>query len=121
MAKEDRILAIDVGGDSLKLAEFVYPDDGGVILEKFAFAEYELDLDNAEADSEDDFAEKFEDSLRTLLDEHDFIAKKVRMSISGQSAFIRLAKLPPLGDEKAGYIKLSNTKQSKQFLSRWMK
>ncbi len=100
MAKEDRILAIDVGGDSLKLAEFVYPDDGGVILEKFAFAEYEMDLENTETDSEDDFAEKFEDSLRTLLDEHDFIAKKVRMSISGQSAFIRLAKLPPLGDDE---------------------
>lgn len=99
MPKEDRVLAIDVGGDSLKLAEFLYPDDGGVVLEKFAFAEYSVGEE--EVEGEENFSEKFEDCLRTLLDEHDFEAKKVRMSISGQLAFIRLAKLPRLGEDES--------------------
>ena len=31
MAKENRILAIDVGCDSLKMAEFTYTSNGGMV------------------------------------------------------------------------------------------
>ena len=47
MAKENTVLTIDIGGDSLKMAEFSFPSGGGMTLEKFAFAEYDIDLKEA--------------------------------------------------------------------------
>lgn len=97
MAKVDSILAIDIGGDSLKIGEFIYPQEtGGALLEKFAFAEYDLEqVDN------EGMVDAFTQAFHRLLEENDFSAKKVRVSLSGQSAFIRLAKLPPIGDKEA--------------------
>jgi hypothetical protein len=40
MAKENRILTIDIGSDCLKMAEFLYPPEGAMKLESFAFLEY---------------------------------------------------------------------------------
>ena len=33
MAKDNRLLAVDVGGDSLKMAEFSFGPDGGITLD----------------------------------------------------------------------------------------
>ena len=41
MPKENTVLTIDVGGDSLKMAEFVFPPGGAVMLRKFAFRKLE--------------------------------------------------------------------------------
>ena len=41
MPKENTVLTIDVGGDSLKMAEFVFPPGGAVVLRKFAFRKLE--------------------------------------------------------------------------------
>ncbi|HCE43061.1 MAG TPA: hypothetical protein DET40_05900 [Lentisphaeria bacterium] len=94
MAKTDTILAIDIGADSVKLAEFSYPPGGKFVLEKFAFAEYGGDL------KEDELLSALTDKLASVLKEHEFTAKKVMISISGQSAFIRFVKLPPMSDKE---------------------
>lgn len=86
--KEQSILAIDIGGASLKMAEFSFPEGGGVVLEKFAFR----DLEDRDADPGAAFAEAY----HQLLAEHNFKSKDVCLSISGQTSFSRLAKLPPL-------------------------
>ncbi|MCP3968202.1 MAG: hypothetical protein GY750_00750 [Lentisphaerae bacterium] len=40
MAKENKILAIDIGGDCLKVAQLDYPAEGGMKLEEFAFTQF---------------------------------------------------------------------------------
>lgn len=94
MAKKELILAIDIGADSIKMAEFSYPPSGGIILEKFAFTEFGGDLKDEEL-----FA-SLEEALRNTLLENNFEASKVYLSISGESAFIRVVKLPPIGNEE---------------------
>ena len=93
MAKENRILTIDIGSDCLKMAEFLYPPAGAMRLESFAFLEYDEEYRDSE------LPEQFAHAYKKLLEEKDFIAKKVRVAISGQSAFSRLSKLPPLGGD----------------------
>jgi type IV pilus assembly protein PilM len=93
MAKENRILTIDIGSDCLKMAEFLYPPEGSMTLEKFAFLEYDEQYSDCE------LPEQFQHAYRKLLEEKEFTAKKVRVAISGQSAFSRLSKLPPLGGD----------------------
>jgi Tfp pilus assembly PilM family ATPase/Tfp pilus assembly protein PilN len=94
MAKENTVLTIDIGGDSLKMAEFSFPPEGGLVLDKFAFVELEDEL------RESGVGELFEKAYNKLLEEHQFKSKEVRVSISGQAAFSRLSKLPPLGDDR---------------------
>lgn len=87
MAKENSILAIDVGGDNLKMAEFVFPPGGGITLRKFAFR-------RLETSEEEGFS--FAQIYHEMLAENHFTAKGVRLSLPGQSSFSRLSKLPPL-------------------------
>ncbi|MEI6424211.1 MAG: type IV pilus assembly protein PilM [Lentisphaerota bacterium] len=94
MAKADTVLAIDIGADSIKLAEFSYPPGGKFVLEKFAFAEYGGDL------KEEELLAALTDKLSTAFIENDFKAKKVLISISGQSTFIRFVKLPPMSEKE---------------------
>lgn len=94
MAKIPNTLAIDIGADSLKIAEFSYPQTGGLILEKFAFKEYGGDL------KEEELAGALKNALDAALTENHFNTRNVCVSISGQSAFIRFVKLPPIGDKE---------------------
>ena len=93
MSKENRILTIDIGSDCLKVAEFLYPPEGTMVLERFAFLEYD------EEDHDLELPEQFSHAFKKILSENEFKAKKVRVAISGQSAFSRLSKLPPLGGD----------------------
>ncbi len=95
MAASDSVLAIDIGGDSLKIAEFSYPAEGGIILEKFAVSEYGGEV------KEEDLLNNLADTLRNAIIENGFKARKVNISVSGQSAFVRFVKLPPIGEEEA--------------------
>ena len=93
MSKENRILTIDIGSDCLKVAEFLYPPEGTMMLERFAFLEYDEEHRDLE------LPEQFSHAFQKILSENEFKAKKVRVAISGQSAFSRLSKLPPLGGD----------------------
>lgn len=95
MAKEHSILTIDVGGDNLKIAEFVFSPAGAIVLRNFAFRKLA-------AEQEGDAARVFAEAYNALLEEHKFTARQVRLSISGQNSFSRLGKLPPLmGNQSA--------------------
>lgn len=90
MAKKDnRLLAIDIGGDTLKMAEFSFGADSAIVLDRFAFRKLDLQSDAPDAPS---FAEVYHE----MLAEHGFTASQVRLSISAQSSFLRLSKLPPI-------------------------
>ena len=95
MAKDNRLLAIDVGTDSLKMAEFSFAIDGAITLDKFAFHKFDFQSESEDAPG---FAEVYYDMLAT----HGFTAKQVRLSLPAQTSFIRLSKLPTvIGSQKA--------------------
>ena len=93
MAIQSTILTIDVGSDSVKMAEFSFSPDGGkLILEKFAFEPL--------AQEEDEPVVAFARVYQYMLQSNNFQSKQVRLTISGQAAFSRLSKLPELsGDD----------------------
>ena len=90
MASENKILAIDVGGDSLKMAEFSYTANGGMVMDKFAFRRIDVPAEGMEEPP------SFSEIYNSMLLEHGFTAKSVRLSLSVQSAFLRLSKLPAI-------------------------
>ncbi len=94
MAKENRLLAIDIGIDTLKMAEFLIGENKEAVLDKFAFAY----MDTREREAVDVFAETY----KHLLEENHFRAKRVRFSISGHSSFTRLCKLPMITGSGSG-------------------
>jgi type IV pilus assembly protein PilM len=65
-----------------------------LVLEKFAYTEFAGDL------GEEDYRIALREALHSIIAENDFSEKKVYFSFSGQSAFIRFVKLPPIGDEE---------------------
>lgn len=107
MAKIDSILAIDIGACSLKMATFNYPQSGGLVLENFAFSEFAGDL------QEEEYRIAFREALQSAVAENDFPPQNVYFSFSGQSAFIRFVKLPPIGDEE-GRVKQVVEYEAKQ-------
>jgi type IV pilus assembly protein PilM len=94
MPKTNTLLAIDVGSDSLKIAEFSYPPTGKLVLEKFTFKEFGGDL------KEEDLLPAIKNALKAAFEENQFSSKTVNISITGQSSFIRFAKLPPIGGQE---------------------
>jgi type IV pilus assembly protein PilM len=67
---------------------------GGLVLEKFAYKEFGGDL------QEEEYKVALNEALQEVIAEHNFDNKVVYFSFSGQSAFIRFVKLPPLGEEE---------------------
>lgn len=95
MAKENKILAIDIGGENLKMAEFRYAENGGIVLAAFAFRK----MVALEGESN---GEMFRRYFNTVLAEGNFTATDVRISLSAQNSFQRLSKLPSmLGNQAA--------------------
>ncbi len=107
MAKIDSILAIDIGACSLKMASFTYPQSGGLVLESFTFSEFAGDL------QEEEYRIAFREALQSAMAENDFTSQNVYFSFSGQSAFIRFVKLPPIGGEE-GRVKQVVEYEAKQ-------
>ncbi len=97
MPKEITVLTIDVGSDNLKMAEFVFPSGGGIMLRKFGVRK----LEEKEGDSS-----AFSQVYHEMLTSYNFTAKQVRLSLSGQSSLPRLSKLPPLLGNKSAIAKI---------------
>ncbi|HPN85399.1 MAG TPA: pilus assembly protein PilM, partial [Victivallales bacterium] len=94
MAKNDYLLAIDIGSESLKVAEFSYPPTGKLVLEKFIFKDLGDEL------KEEEILPAIKEALKSVFEENKFSAKRVNVSLTGQSTFIRFAKLPPIGGQE---------------------
>lgn len=94
MARADRILAIDIGATSIKVGEFEYPKEG-VSLIGFAQREYEEEL------TESSRTVVVAGLLRQMLVENNFTSRRCVLSISGQAAFTRFVKLPPVAEEES--------------------
>ncbi len=94
MARTERILALDIGASSIKAGEFEFQSPGAGTLVGFAHREYGEEL------TEGSRSVMIAALLRQLLVENNFTARKTLLSISGQSAFTRFVKLPPVADQE---------------------
>ena len=92
MASANKVLAVDLGTSTLKVAEFGLGRGGALTLLKFGVAELGLD-----PNKEEDRARFITPALAKLFKDHGIKPKqKVMLSISGQSVFMRFVKLPPV-------------------------
>lgn len=94
MAYAERVLALDIGASSIKAAEFEYSARGEITLVNFGQKEYTEELNDANRTA------VLSGLIRDLLQEKGFASRKALVSLSGQSAFIRFVKLPPVSDEE---------------------
>ncbi|NOY79746.1 MAG: type IV pilus assembly protein PilM, partial [Kiritimatiellaeota bacterium] len=94
MAKTQNVLALDIGATSIKAGLFEYPPQGRIALVGYSYKEYDEEL------TEDNRTIMVAGLLREMLLETGFTCRKALVSISGQSAFIRFVKLPPVADDE---------------------
>ena len=93
MAQQNLILCIDIGGDSIKAAEFSYVPGQSLNLERFAYTEYEFSSDEP---AEDIILKTLTDVIKT----NGFTARDVYVSLSGKNAFVRFVKIPAMTTDK---------------------
>lgn len=88
MAAMDRILAIDIGAGSLRVAEFSCTKSD-LVLENF-------DWRSIDAESEVNGAQQISAALKSIVESGGYNFKDAYICTSGQSAFVRFVKLPPI-------------------------
>src|SRR5207248_5860401 len=95
MAKPTRIISLDLGSQSIGLADFRVQPHGGIMLQNYVRRQV-LAEPSCEAMRQPQMA----DTLREMLGELQIRSGNVNYSITGQSVFARFLKLPSVGDEK---------------------
>ncbi len=110
MLKTDRILALDIGASSLKMAEFVPLKSGGIELVKHSISSLGLD-----PHSEGDRNVYIVSTIQEMLAEHQIKPGPVLISVSGQSVFSRFVKLPPVEEDKVFQIVSYEAQQNVPF------
>ena len=94
MAASDRILTIDIGAGCLRVAEFEY-SGGAMFLTQFDWRDFDRYTEGA------DRASQIGGLVADILACNRFYGKKAYLCVSGQSAFVRFVKLPPLSGDEA--------------------
>ena len=102
MAVNNYVLCLDVGGTTVKAAEYLYSAAGEMILERFAFIDYGRDLEDDASEAAAELLQNaMVDAVKKLITENSFRAKNVNLCLSGKNAYIKFVKLPSLvTDEK---------------------
>ncbi len=99
MAKGQRILALDIGAATIKLAEFITTRDGSVELVNFGVSAL-----GSDAVSDLERLAIISTTIKELMTECQIKPGTVLVSVSGQSVFSRFVKLPPVDKDKVYQI-----------------
>lgn len=110
MAAAQKVVTIDLGTSTLKVAEFAVGREGSLTLLRFAIAELGLD-----PNKEEERARFITPSLTKLFKDHGIKAKEVDLSISGQSVFMRFVKLPPVDPAQVEQVVAFEAQQNVPF------
>ena len=110
MPASARILALNLGSQTLGLAEFQAQPDGGIVLNRFGLREVLID---PVADGNRDA--QITETLREMLHELELKGGSVNYAISGQAVFARFVKLPPVDQEKIERIITFEAQQNVPF------
>ncbi|HJO92222.1 MAG TPA: type IV pilus assembly protein PilM [Victivallales bacterium] len=110
MSINNYILTVDIGSCSLKIAEFMHHNDK-LLLVNFDYIEYSLNLEDSEKIA------AVNNKFSSIAASKKFTAKKVYISISGQTTFTRFVNLPPVQskEEKINQIVNYEAKQNIPF------
>jgi len=95
MAKNKRILALDVGTSRLKLGEFLVEKDGALTLINFGSAD--LGMDPSDEDSRSVY---IVNTIQELMEERGIAPAPTMVAVPGQSVFSRYVKLPQVEPDK---------------------
>jgi type IV pilus assembly protein PilM len=95
MANPTRVISLDLGSQSIGLADFRVQPQGGIVLQDYRRRQVLVEPSGG-AMREPQMAE----ALREMLDELQIRSGNVNYSITGQSVFVRFLKLPFVGEEK---------------------
>lgn len=107
--RQNRVLAMDIGAAQLKLAEFVLGKAG---IELSNLAVHSMGIASGE---ETDPTLAIIDAIQAVLKEKAIKPGKVVLSVTGQSAFLRLVKLPPVKRQKIYQTVLYEAQQNVPF------
>jgi type IV pilus assembly protein PilM len=91
MAASQRVVTVDLGTSTIKVAEFGIGKGGTMTMLRFGLAELGLD-----PNKEEERGKFITPTLAKLFKENRIKAKEVLLSISGQSVFMKFVKLPPV-------------------------
>lgn len=95
MAKKNEAWGIDVGANAIKAVKLIRAG-GGVQVEDFAVLPFKQVLTTPDLDVD----QTIQVQLETLMQKHDFDKTRVVVSVPGNMAFARFAKLPPVEPKK---------------------
>ncbi|MDP7739859.1 MAG: type IV pilus assembly protein PilM [Lentisphaeria bacterium] len=95
MAKTDQVLVLDIGSTGVRVCEFDFPAGGGFILLGYMQVEYTEQL------TEENRSLIISAALRSALEEGGFTTTRTFVCVSGQAAFMRFVKLPPVTEEES--------------------
>jgi type IV pilus assembly protein PilM len=110
----NRILAIDIGASRIKLAEFTF-GRGGMELTGIHQAPLDVVSQNGEVADEASTTLAIVNSLQTTIKEKNIKPAPVLMSVTGQSAFLKLVKLLPVKRSKVYQTVLYEAQQNALF------
>lgn len=95
MAKQQRILALDIGASKLVLAEFDATPGQVPALLNYGIGYFGADIEN-----ETDLSAYIVSAIRDIMREHGIKKAPLVMAVSGQAVFPRFVKLPPVAGDK---------------------
>ncbi len=104
-----RILSLNLGSQTISLAEFQGQAHGGLLLRNYRSREALIDPANERIDQTE------LTSLRELVAEFQIKGHDVNYSVPAQSVFTRFLKLPPMEEEKIGRIIAFEAQQNVPF------
>lgn len=110
MSKGQRILALDIGASTIKLAEFMSTREGSVELVNFGVSS--LGSDSA---TDQERAAIITATIKELMHDRQIKPGPVLLSVSGQSVFSRFVKLPPVDKDKVYQIIAYEAQQNVPF------
>jgi type IV pilus assembly protein PilM len=110
MPASSRILALNLGSQTLGLAEFQAQPDGGMVLNRCGLREVLIDpIADGNRDAQ------ITETLREMLHELELRGGPVNYAISSQAVFARFVKLPPVDQEKIERIITFEAQQNVPF------
>ena len=109
MACPQRIISLNLGSQTIGLAEFQHQSNGKLVLRDYRFRETLIDPADEKIDPSESIA------LRGLLEELQPRSLDANYAISGQSVFTRFVKLPAIAEEKIARIITFEAQQNLPF------
>src|SRR5438874_1676618 len=110
MTKATRIISLNLGSQTIGLAEFQAQPQGGLVLQNYRLREVLID-----PASEEIRHPQISAALREMMAELQIRHQAVNYAVSAQSVFMRFVKLPPVEEEKIERIIAFEAQQNVPF------